>query len=98
MDLSHPLTDGMPTYPGLPSPRIRPLLAHEAPRPRSAGRAEFTITHLEMVGNVGTYLDSPYHRFRQAPDVSGLDLASLVGLDAVVLAAVPDGRALQTVA
>lgn len=38
-----------------------------------------------MVANTGTYLDSPFHRFADGPDVSELDLASLTDLPGVVV-------------
>jgi arylformamidase len=38
-----------------------------------------------MVGNTGTYLDSPYHRFPDGTDLAGLSLDSLVDLPAIVL-------------
>ncbi len=37
-----------------------------------------------MVANTGTYLDSPFHRFEDGKDLSQLELATLVGMDAVV--------------
>ena len=37
-----------------------------------------------MVGNTGTYLDSPFHRYAEGPDLAGLDLDTLVGLPAEV--------------
>jgi arylformamidase len=39
---------------------------------------------LEMVGNTGTYLDSPFHRYADGKDLSQLPLSSLAGLDLVV--------------
>ncbi len=39
---------------------------------------------ITMIGNTGTYLDSPFHRYADGPDLAGLDLASLVGLRAEV--------------
>ena len=33
---------------------------------------------ITMIGNTGTYLDSPYHRYEGGADLSGLDLATLV--------------------
>jgi kynurenine formamidase len=79
----------MPVLPGLPSPRVEPYLTHAASRERYAGRAEFEISRIHLVGNSGTYLDSPYHRFPDAPDVAALPLESLVGLPGTCL----DGRA-----
>ena len=38
-----------------------------------------------MIGNTGTYLDSPFHRYADGADLAGLDLATLVDLPAEVL-------------
>ncbi|HSK93430.1 MAG TPA: cyclase family protein [Candidatus Angelobacter sp.] len=89
IDLSHPVATGVVGYPGLPAPRIEPHISHEASRPTYAGAAEFEITRVFMVGNSGTYLDSPYHRFPDGPDVAGLPLSSLAGLRGRVLEAGP---------
>jgi kynurenine formamidase len=43
-----------------------------------------------MVANTGTYLDSPFHRYADGEDLSGLALESLAELEAVVVNA-PDG-------
>ncbi len=37
-----------------------------------------------MIGNTGTYLDSPYHRYEGGTDLASLDLATLVDLPAEV--------------
>jgi len=37
------------------------------------------------VGNTGTYLDSPYHRYAGGTDLAGLPLSSLAELPAVVV-------------
>lgn len=39
---------------------------------------------ITMIGNTGTYLDSPFHRYADGADLAGLDLATLVGLRAEV--------------
>jgi kynurenine formamidase len=39
---------------------------------------------ITMIGNTGTYLDSPYHRYEGGTDLAGLDLATLVDLPAEV--------------
>lgn len=84
----------MAVYPGLPSPRVEPLLSHLASRDNYAGRAEFTITRLFLVGNTGTYLDSPWHRHPDRADLASLPLETLAGLDAICLdARTRDGRA-----
>jgi kynurenine formamidase len=38
-----------------------------------------------MLGNTGTYLDSPYHRYAEGGDLASLDLETLVDLRAEVL-------------
>ena len=37
------------------------------------------------MANTGTYIDSPFHRYADGKDVSQLELASIAGLDAVVV-------------
>jgi kynurenine formamidase len=44
-----------------------------------------------MVGNTGTYLDSPFHRFPDGDDLAALPLDRLVDLSAVLIR-VNDGR------
>ncbi|MFA9431061.1 cyclase family protein [Egicoccus sp. AB-alg2] len=85
IDLSHPIHDGMPGYPGLPGPRVGLHLSHAESRSRYDDRAEFAIGRLELVGNTGTYLDSPFHRDPDGPDVSRLPLDRLVELPTLVL-------------
>jgi kynurenine formamidase len=93
IDLSHVLYDGMPVYPGLPRPTIELHLEHGASRARYEQQAEFGIGRCSFVGNTGTYLDSPYHRYADAPDVSALPLDRLVNLaTAVVDARAEAGR------
>jgi len=85
IDLSHALEDGMAAYPGLPSPQIGPFLDHEASRPRYQGRAEFYLGKIEMACNVGTYLDSPFHRYAAGADLSQIPLEKIAGLPGIVL-------------
>lgn len=84
VDLSHPIRAGLVTYPGLPAPTIAPHLTREDSRAKYAPGTEFAMDILTMIGNTGTYLDSPFHRYAEGPDLAGLDLASLVGLRAEV--------------
>jgi kynurenine formamidase len=85
IDLSHVIEDGMVTYPGLPGPQITPHLTREASRGSYAPGTEFAIDRISMVGNTGTYLDSPYHRHADGVDLAGLPLASLADLPTVVI-------------
>jgi arylformamidase len=85
IDLSHTITHGMTTYPGLPGPVICDFLSREASRGKYAPGVEFQIGKIEMVANTGTYVDSPFHRYADGADLSGLALDSLADLDAVVV-------------
>ena len=85
VDLSHTITHGMTTYPGLPGPIICDYLSRERSREIYAPGVEFQIGKIEMVANTGTYLDSPFHRYADGEDLSGLALESLAELDAVVV-------------
>jgi kynurenine formamidase len=87
IDLSHVIEDGLVTYRGLPAPRIGDHLTREASRASYAPGTEFQIGRIEMVGNTGTYLDSPFHRFADGADLAGLSLDQLADLPAIVVRA-----------
>jgi kynurenine formamidase len=80
VDLSHPIRAGLITYPGLPEPVITPHLTREDSRTKYAPGTEFAMDVITLIGNTGTYLDSPFHRYAGGADLAGLDLSSLVGL------------------
>jgi arylformamidase len=93
VDLNHVVTAGMITYPGLPAPSITPHLSREQSAQVYAEGTQFTIDTITLVGNTGTYLDSPFHRFAAGTDLAGLALETLVDLPAVVVdARARDGR------
>ncbi|HYH10278.1 MAG TPA: cyclase family protein [Thermoanaerobaculia bacterium] len=85
LDLSHPIEHGMLTYPGLPGPLIADHLSRAASRERYRGEAEFHIGRIEMVANTGTYIDAPFHRFEDGPDIGQLPLARIAGLRGVLV-------------
>ena len=85
VELSHVIREGMVTYPGLPGPEITPHLTREASRERYAPGTEFAIDRLTLIGNTGTYLDAPYHRYPGGTDLSALPLARTADLPAVVV-------------
>ncbi|AGL14169.1 cyclase family protein [Actinoplanes sp. N902-109] len=85
VELSHVIADGMVTYPGLPVPEITPHLTREASRNVYADGVEFAIDRISMVGNTGTYLDSPFHRYPGRTDLAGIPLERLADLPAVVV-------------
>jgi arylformamidase len=85
IELSHPIIDGMKTYPGLPEPRSEILFDHAASRPRYEGHAEFLIANLHLCGNTGTYVDSPYHRYPDGADLAALQIEKLAHLEFVLV-------------
>jgi len=72
------------TAPGLPAPEIRPHLTRAQSRSRYEPGTEFQIDAITMVGNTGTYLDSPFHRYVDGLDLAALPLESCVELPAVL--------------
>jgi len=85
VDLSHTIVEGMVTYKGFPAPIICDFLSREASQQFYAQGTTFQIGKIEMVGNTGTYLDSPFHRYADGKDLSELELAHLTDLAAVVV-------------
>ena len=95
IDLSHRIEAGMVTYKGLPAPVVCDFLSREASRPLYEDDAEFAIQRVDMVGNTGTYLDSPFHRYADGMDLADLPLEKLAHLDAVVVDATGAGIAVD---
>ncbi|MBP2216982.1 cyclase family protein [Arthrobacter sp. CAN_C5] len=85
IDLSHTIAVGGVTYPGLPTPIIDSYLSREESPAKYAPGSEFTLDMITMIGNTGTYIDSPFHCFAGGTDLAGLELESLVGLPAEVI-------------
>lgn len=76
VDLSHPLTTGMPVYPGDPSVTITPAL--------SVARDGVAVAHLSLGSHSGTHLDAPSHSIEGGRTVDQIPLELLQG-DALVL-------------
>jgi arylformamidase len=85
IDLSHRIEAGMVTYKGLPAPLVCDFLSRPDSRALYDNGAEFSIQTINMVGNTGTYLDSPFHRYAGGKDLAALPLDMLAHLDAVVV-------------
>jgi kynurenine formamidase len=85
IDVCHSIEDGMITYKGLPPPAISDHLTREDSRGVYAPGTEFHIGKIEMVGNTGTYLDTPFHRYARGRDLAQLDLYSVANLDGIVV-------------
>lgn len=80
VELSHVITAGMVTLPGLPAPKISTYLSREASERTYAAGTTFEIGRISMVTNPGTYVDSPHHRFASGVDLAGLPLERLAEL------------------
>jgi arylformamidase len=91
IELSHVIRDGLVTYPGLPGPRISPHLTRAQSRAAYAAGTEFAMDRISMIGNTGTYLDSPFHRYAEGADLAGLPLERLADLPVLVVRLPVDG-------
>ena len=91
VELNHVVSAGMTTYPGLPVPEILPHLTREESATVYAEGTSFAIDSISMVGNTGTYLDSPFHRYGDGTDLAGLPLEKLADLSAVVVRTIGSG-------
>lgn len=87
IDLSHTIEHGMITYKGLPAPIICDYLSREKSREFYEPGTEFQIGKIEMVGNTGTYIDCPFHRYEDGKDLSQVELEKFVNLPAIVVRA-----------
>jgi arylformamidase len=96
VELSHVIREGMITYPGLPAPTMASFLTREDSKARYAPGTEFAMDLITMIGNTGTYLDSPWHRYEGGTDLSGLSLETLVDLPTEVIS-LDSGRAIDPV-
>ncbi len=85
VDLSHSISDGMTTYPGLAGPVIKDVLTRSKSSEAMGGASSFSIKSIELVANTGTYLDTPHHRFETGYDLSELDLTTVVNVAGVVV-------------
>ncbi|MEM9203981.1 MAG: cyclase family protein [Actinomycetota bacterium] len=85
VDLSHVVTAGMETYPGLPTPKVDDHLSREAAEEIYGPGITFQIGLVTMCTNTGTYLDVPFHRFADGHDLTGLALDRVAGVPGICL-------------
>jgi arylformamidase len=85
IDLGHTVEHGLVTYKGLPPPSVTDYMTREESRQHYAHGTEFHIGRIEMVGNTGTYVDSPFHRYSNGNDLSELPLESLADLPGILI-------------
>ena len=74
VDLSHVVTEGLVTYPGMPEPHVFDHLGREAAERIYGAGVTFQIGMVTMCSNTGTYIDMPFHRFADGHDLTGLAL------------------------
>lgn len=91
VDLTRDFRDGMPGFEYRDdgekaqfTAEIRPFLTHEESRPKYDGRASFEVTEMSFQTSIGTYIDSPAHRFEGRRDIGDLELSELVAEGVVV--------------
>lgn len=85
VELNHVVTLGMTTYKGLPGPVVCDYWTREQSAARYDDGETFQIERVEMVGNTGTYLDTPYHRFADGHDLVGLPLERVAGVPVTIV-------------
>lgn len=76
VDLSHPIVDGMPVYPGDPEVAIGPAL--------SIGADGVDVTALHLGSHTGTHVDAPSHTIAGGRTMADVSLSELFG-DAIVV-------------
>jgi kynurenine formamidase len=75
----------MATYPGLPGPSISAHLSRQASQASYAKGTEFQIGRVDMVGNTGTYVDVPFHRYEEGADLASVHIDRLAGIPGLVV-------------
>jgi kynurenine formamidase len=71
-------------------PTIRPHLRREDSEGKYAPGVTFAIDVIELCGNTGTYIDSPFHRHADGADLAGLPLQRLHDLPGVRVGSTAD--------
>jgi arylformamidase len=87
IDVSHTIEHGMITYKGLPAPLVCDYLSRERSQEFYSEGTEFQIGKIEMVGNTGTYVDCPFHRYADGKDLSQTALQAFANLKGVIVRA-----------
>ncbi|MEV0275787.1 cyclase family protein [Streptomyces sp. NPDC050610] len=85
VDLSHEIVAGATAYPGMPQPVLTDHISREQSREMYAPGTEFHLGKICMVGQTGTYLDVPFHRFADGYDLTALDLARVAGVPVTLI-------------
>ena len=76
VDLSHPMENGMPIFPGLPSPSFTDIA--------SVAQDGYAMSKYELLNHIGTHVDAPAHQIAGGDTFDEIPLERLV-TDAVTL-------------
>jgi arylformamidase len=84
IDLSHVITEGMTTYPGIPGPELSDHLSRDTSAERFNG-IRMHIGKVCMVANTGTYVDVPFHFYEDGADLSEVGVEAVADLPGVLI-------------
>jgi arylformamidase len=84
IDLSHVITEGMATYPGIPGPELSDFLSRETSAERF-GDIRMHIGKVCMITNTGTYVDVPFHFYEDGEHLGQVGLSRLADLPGVLV-------------
>lgn len=76
IDLTHPITVGMPVFPGSEGPRVEPVAHYE--------REGFRETLLTFSSHTGTHMDAPSHLYRGGVSLDRFPVSQFVGSAVVI--------------
>jgi arylformamidase len=82
IDLSHVITEGMDTYPGIPGPELSDFLSRETSGERF-GDIRMHIGKVCMVANTGTYVDVPFHFYEDGQHLGEVGIERLADIPAL---------------
>lgn len=85
IDLSHTIEDGTVTYKGFPAPVICDFRSRVDSAKYYEPGTEFQIGRIDMIANTGTYLDTPFHRYSDGHDLSGIELDQVIDLEGAIV-------------
>ncbi|WP_320170236.1 cyclase family protein [Maridesulfovibrio sp.] len=76
LDLTHPITENMPVFPGSPLPKLQPIAAVE-----TEGYREHSIS---ITTHTGTHIDAPAHILNEGLTLDQMDIGCFFGSAAVL--------------
>ncbi len=80
VELSHRISNGMVTFPGVPAVKIDTYMDMESSAKEFGANAGALLDRIEMVNINGTYLDAPLHRSPDGYSIADIPLEKLVDL------------------